>query len=209
MRRLLVVLLLGASSLLVAILVESGGWRRSWSPFSLLCLAGYLAFLGTLVFSVVRYRRHTASIQNAWLAILTTGLGLVALDAAANRLKDMNRYARTQPDPVVHHRLRPGTTKLQSEDFLAMLHVNRLGLRGREPDSPKRHGACRLLMLGDSFTMGEGVSDSEAFPALLERSLAARMPAGVEVLNAGVDSYAPILSYLDLRENLLDRKSVV
>jgi len=38
-RRFLVVLLLGASSLLVAILAESGGWRRSWSPFSLLCLA--------------------------------------------------------------------------------------------------------------------------------------------------------------------------
>lgn len=203
MRRFLLVLLLGASSLLVAILAESGGWRRSWSPFSLLCLAIDLTFIAALVFSVVRYRRHTASIQNAWLAILTTGLGLVALDATANRLRDMNRYARTQPDAVVHHRLWPGTTRLQSEDFLAVLHVNRLGLRGREPDSPRRPGACRLIMLGDSFTMGEGVSDTQAFPALLEQSLAAHLPAGVQVINAGVDSYAPILSYLDLRENLL------
>jgi hypothetical protein len=202
-RRFLVVLLLGASSLLVAILVESGGWRRPWSPFSLLCLAVYLAFLAALAFSVVRYRRHTESIQNAWLAVLATGLGLVTLDAAANRLKDMHRYARIQPDPVVHHRLWPGTTRLQSEDFAALLHVNRLGLRGKEPDSPKRRGTCRLIMLGDSFTMGEGVSDDQAFPALLETSLAARMPVGVEVINAGVDSYSPVLSYLDLRENLL------
>ena len=184
-------------------LVEPGGWRRSWSPFSLLCFSIGLAFLAALAFSVVRYHRHTATIQNAWLAVLTSGLSLLALDAVANRLKDMNRYARTQPDPVVHHRLRPGTTTLQSEDFRATLHVNRLGLRGREPDTSKRRGACRILMLGDSFTMGEGVSDMQAFPALLEPSLAARMSVAVEVINAGVDSYAPILSYLDLRENLL------
>lgn len=203
MRRFLLVLLLLASSLLVAILVESGGWRRAWSPFALLCLFLYLVLLAGLLFSVVRYRRHTGAIQNAWLAILASTLGLLALDAVANRLKDMNRYARTEPDPVVHHRLRPGTTTLQSEDFLATLHVNRLGLRGREPEVPKKPGACRLLMLGDSFTLGEGVSDTQAFPALLETSLAARMPVAVEVVNAGVDSYAPILSYLDLRENLL------
>src|SRR6185295_1653139 len=107
------VLLLGASSLLVAILVESGGWRRPWSPFSLLCLSSYLVFLAGLAFSVVRYRRHTAAIQNAWLAILASTLCLVVVDAVANRIKDMNRYARTEPDPVVHHRLRPGTTSLQ------------------------------------------------------------------------------------------------
>ena len=204
MRKLLILLLLGASFLLVAVLVEPGGSRRPWSPFSLLCLALYLVFVAALVVSIACYRRHTAWIQNAWLAVLTSALGLVALDAAAQRLKDVNRYARTQPDPVVHHRLWPETTTiLRSEDFLATLHVNRYGLRGTEPDIPKKNGTCRLIMLGDSFTMGEGVSDAQTYPAMLARSLATRLPVRVDVVNAGVDSYSPILSYLDLRENLL------
>ena len=204
MRKLLILLLLGASSLLVAVLVESGGSPRPWSPFSLLCLALYLVFVAALVVSIACYRRHTAWIQNAWLAVLASGLSLVMLDAAAQRLKHVNRYARTQPDPVVHHRLWPETTtRLQSEDFLAILDVNRYGLRGKDPDIPKKKGTCRLVMLGDSFTMGEGVSDAQAFPAILEKSLAGRLPVAVDVVNAGVDSYSPILSYLDLRENLL------
>jgi GDSL-like Lipase/Acylhydrolase family len=204
MRKLLLLLLLGASFLLVAILAEPGGSRRPWSPFALVCLSAYLVFLGALALSVATYRKHTALIQNAWLALLTSGISLVALDAVAQRLKDVNRYARILPDPVVHHRLWPETTtRLQSEDFLATLQVNRYGLRGKEPEIPKPKGTYRLLMLGDSFTMGEGVSDAQPFPAILERSLASRLPLRLEVLNAGVDSYSPILSYLDLRENLL------
>jgi len=204
MRRLLLLLLLGASTLLVAILAEPGASRRSWSPFSLVCLSVYVVFLAALALSVACYRKHTARIQNAWLALLTSGLSLVALDVTAHHLKDTSQYARTLPDPVVHHRLWPETTtRLQSEDFVATLEVNRDGLRGKEPAVPKQKGTFRLIMLGDSFTMGEGVSDEQAFPAVLERSLAARMPVRVEVVNAGVDSYSPILSYLDLRENLL------
>src|SRR5262249_50799490 len=78
-----------------------------------------------------------------------------------------------------------------------------LGMRGAEPEAPKAPGAYRILMLGDSFTMGEGVSDDQTFSALLQRSLSSRLSARIEGLNAGVDSYAPILSYLDLRENRL------
>jgi hypothetical protein len=160
--------------------------------------------MAALVVSIVCYRRHTAWIQNAWLAVLASSLSLVTFDAVANRLKDVNRYARIQPDPIVHHRLWPDTTtRLQSEDFLATLHVNRYGLRGQEPDVPKKKGTCRLVILGDSFTMGEGVSDAQAFPAILETSLAGRLPVEVDVVNAGVDSYSPVLSYLDLREHLL------
>ena len=65
------------------------------------------------------------------------------------------------------------------------------GLRDREYPSPKPEGRLRVLLLGDSFTFGIGVSDEEAiFPAILERELdreaAALDAGGVDVLNAGI-----------------------
>jgi hypothetical protein len=202
-RRFLLFLLLSASALLIVILIQSAGDRQPWSPFALVCLGVYLGFLAILALSVIFYAKRPALIQNFWLAFLTSAICLVAFDAIAQRLKQVDRYAPVLPDPIVHHRLWPATsTTLQTEDFRVTLDVNRYGMRGKEPESPKPAGTFRLIMLGDSFTMGEGVADDQAFPALLEKSLASRLPVHVEVLNAGVDSYAPILSYLDLRENL-------
>ena len=61
-------------------------------------------------------------------------------------------------------------------------------------------------MLGDSFTMGKGVEDDQTFSVLVERGLADAMAkcggGGLEVLNGGVDSYAPLLSYLQLKRDL-------
>jgi hypothetical protein len=65
----------------------------------------------------------------------------------------------------------------------------------------KTPGTYRILALGDSFTMGKGVADDKTFSALLERALNAENATGnrkVEVLNGGVDSYAPVLSRIQL-----------
>ena len=67
-------------------------------------------------------------------------------------------------------------------------------------------------MLGDSFTFGQGVGDDEAFPAQLERLLAARFGAAdVQVLNAGVPGYGTVdeLRYLESRIGRLDPDLVV
>jgi hypothetical protein len=61
-------------------------------------------------------------------------------------------------------------------------------------------------MLGDSFTMGKGVEDDQTFSILLEEALNKRRATcngkTIEVLNAGVDSYAPILSFIQLTRDL-------
>jgi acyl-CoA thioesterase-1 len=44
----------------------------------------------------------------------------------------------------------------------------------------------RLVVLGDSLSAGFGLGDDEALPAALDRALAARGLARVEVINAGV-----------------------
>lgn len=66
-------------------------------------------------------------------------------------------------------------------------HINQLGLRGPEVQPQKAPGCRRILALGGSTTYGNTVTTDEAYPAVLERLLAARTPAGcVEVINAGL-----------------------
>ncbi len=61
---------------------------------------------------------------------------------------------------------------------------NSQGLRGSSEYGPKQPGACRVLLLGDSFTYGFGVNDDQTFAHHLEQYLRQRnQPA--EVINAG------------------------
>ncbi len=80
--------------------------------------------------------------------------------------------------------------------------TNNLGLR-RDSDTAidKPPGTCRILLLGDSQTEGI-VNNAESYAARLEhleneRDASARP---VEVLNAAVSGYSPLLEYLWLRE---------
>lgn len=63
--------------------------------------------------------------------------------------------------------------------------INSKGLRGDEPD-PARP---KVLLVGDSFTFGEGVAVAGTFAARVERSLAGRFDPAPQVLNGGVPGY--------------------
>lgn len=109
-----------------------------------------------------------------------------------------------QSDPVVHHTPTPDTySRIRTVDFDSVHRSNNLGLRGRDLSPQKPPGTYRVVMLGDSFTAGKGVADDETFSHLLEETLDRGEGPRVEVLNAGVDSYAPLASYVQLREKLL------
>ena len=62
--------------------------------------------------------------------------------------------------------------------------TNALGIRAAEL-GPKQPGETRVLAVGDSFTLGLAVDDSETFSAELD----ARLGESVTVLNAGVPGY--------------------
>lgn len=109
---------------------------------------------------------------------------------------------RIIPDQYRHHKLAPNTSaKFETNEYRYFQRVNNLGLRGHDVELHPDQDTFRILMLGDSFTMGKGVADDKTFSALLEASLK-QQNKNVEVLNGGVDSYAPILSYLQLRGDL-------
>ena len=110
-------------------------------------------------------------------------------------------------DPRVVHEHR-GNGKA----FLMGVEVttNSLGLREGERLRAKPPGTYRIVALGDSITMGWGVSQDMTFPAQLERQLNARPPRGFpeglryEVLNLGVGNYNTVQEVMRLKNIGLD-----
>jgi lysophospholipase L1-like esterase len=72
----------------------------------------------------------------------------------------------------------------KSPEFDIELTTNSLGFRGPEPGSTPQDV---VLFLGDSFTLGYGVSDGEEFPAIVTQRLKDRWgPAAPDTINAGI-----------------------
>ena len=68
-------------------------------------------------------------------------------------------------------------------EFTMKFTTNSDGFRGPALE-PSSHRS--ILFLGDSFTMGYGVSDGEEFPALVRKVLNERSPDSAPVVNAGI-----------------------
>ena len=84
-----------------------------------------------------------------------------------------------QYDPKLSYRLRPGVHAFSNREFATTISVNSAGLR----DDEKSLVAPEVIVLGDSFAMGWGVEDNQAFPQVLEAM------TGLRTLNTGVPSY--------------------
>jgi lysophospholipase L1-like esterase len=68
------------------------------------------------------------------------------------------------------------------------VRTNSLGLRDREFSLEKPAGVRRVLVLGDSMTLGWGAREEDSYPKVLERLLNEKGPAH-EVINTGVGNY--------------------
>jgi GDSL-like Lipase/Acylhydrolase family len=137
------------------------------------------------------------------IALLFTLIGLVETGfQVANVLTGGLIAARLTPDLelgirswTVHHAMRPGYENPASP-------TNSFGLRSPEVAVPKPAGTFRILLLGDSFTFGFRAADEMVFARRLEQRLRADGFSSVEVVNAGVLSYCPLLEYLQYRHQL-------
>ena len=87
----------------------------------------------------------------------------------------------------------------QKHEHGALISINSYGMRDDEPQS-ERSDMRRVVVVGDSFTFGFGVSGDETYPNVLERLLNERSGDGqFEVLNFGVGGYATRDEVLTLR----------
>jgi len=164
-------------------------------------------FLVLALMSYLAGTRHRETVRN-WLISFTVAVAFyLFLDIVAGQVLIEPLSPPLVPNEYRHHALVPNSNaELRQRDFQYIQRVNSLGLRGREISAEKPAGTRRVLFLGDSFTMGKGVEENETFAVLVEEllqdTLAACDGEKVEGLNGGVDSYTPLLSYLQFEREL-------
>jgi hypothetical protein len=91
-----------------------------------------------------------------------------------------------------HYQLAPEFRgRLTTPDYDVRVNTNSLGLREDREFGKKPAGTFRILVLGDSFTMGVGVEADQTYASVLEHilnSMGSR--TRFEVINTGVPSYS-------------------
>jgi hypothetical protein len=173
------------------------------TAISLILVLG--AFLGLCAVSLNLINRGKRKIvQIAWLALASTTGTYVVFDLFAGFFLLSRSTPLLVRDRYVHHRYVPNTvTQIAIRDVDYGVHINALGMRGPDVE-PKRSDEYRILMLGDSFTEGSGLQEDETYPVLVEKYLDVGTNRNVRVINGGIDSYAPVLSLLQLTRNYQD-----
>jgi GDSL-like lipase/acylhydrolase family protein len=148
------------------------------------------------------------AIKSLALVCFSMLVGLLFLEVAVRLIepREVLREYFQRPDPVLHHKFIPGGHGFhKAPEFSAAYAINSLGLRDREMPRAKPAGTRRILMLGDSFTEGNGVDASDTFSSQLQAMLdQAGLGKRWQVINAGVGSYSPLLEYLYLKNGGLD-----
>jgi len=145
-----------------------------------------------------------------WLRrALALGMGLIfclILDFAVRRIYLVweNKPGGRVAHPVYDHGFRPNSSWIDRYGtYEAPYFSNSLGFRdGQIREVPMDSGRPRVVLVGDSFTDGVGIPWEATFAGILEKSLASE---GIDVLNAGCNSYTPILAKIKLRHWIQDR----
>jgi hypothetical protein len=142
------------------------------------------------------------------LLLCLTEVGLRVYDSATGQVTRRELYDRglTCKSWFVHHTLKPSQTySVRSDDSQTRTRVslNSFGLRGAEPAIPKPPGVFRVICLGDETTLAPQTPEAETFCVRLGESLRQQLGRNVEVINAGVPGYCPLLSYLQCKHQLL------
>jgi len=110
------------------------------------------------------------------------------------------------PSSQCHHRLRPLTSvtiRHPDTNETVPLRTNSLGLRGGEIDVPKPPGTFRIVVLGDESILAPETPEEQTACRRLQRLLEEGTSRKVEVVNAGVPHYCPLLGYLLFKHSLL------
>ena len=111
-----------------------------------------------------------------------------------------------EADPENHYRHRPDTIRSWGDSYgNKLIRINKYGHHDDDFPLNKRDHEFRGLMIGDSVTMGHGLTYEETFSNQLEGVL--REKTGdrrhYQMINAGVQGYSTFQEYNLLRESLV------
>lgn len=144
--------------------------------------------------------------QNIILVLISTILILIFLEGVL-RLFSCNisfglcdqTMNFVENDDEIHHKLISNSKgRHVKSEFFTTYEINSLGMR----DKPYYNfSGYNILMLGDSFTEGFGVEDSDTISTNLEK-LFEQDKIKVEVWNAGVRHYSPLIHSIYVEKNI-------
>jgi hypothetical protein len=125
-------------------------------------------------------------VKNALLLVISFAVALGLAELLVRAFVPVREVGQvlSMHDDVVGKRLRSNLVTVRyAPEFTMRLSTNSRGYRG-----PELQGLPKpILFLGDSFTMGYGVSDGSEFPALVRARLDESPVNGpIEVINAGL-----------------------
>jgi lysophospholipase L1-like esterase len=140
------------------------------------------------------------AIMNGSLFCVSTVVSILLLEGMLRVLNpgQANFGQLYEPHRGYVYTLRPNSTRSQvvpisnDESFEVEMVISKQGFRDRE-FGPKEDDEFRILMLGDSFTMGLTVPLDETFVKGLEGLLGAEeLPGRVTVINSGIPGSGPL-----------------
>jgi len=95
------------------------------------------------------------------------------------------------------------TTFLETDEFSYTINANQYGLRSPEVSLLKPDSVFRILVIGDSWTMGYGVADHEAWPQVLQNNFIKEGIQNVQIINAARSGLGPS-QYLSTLEKTIE-----
>ncbi|MBI3559521.1 SGNH/GDSL hydrolase family protein [Candidatus Gottesmanbacteria bacterium] len=158
--------------------------------------------VGSIFFSVIFWILFAEFVARMALRSDLVFSRLANNDDASWRLAWVKNYTKSAPfefsfdmfDPLLGWRTKPNIAN--GLTGTARLTTNAKGIRAlKDYTYDKPAGTTRILLLGDSFTFGEEVSDEEVYANLLEHTL-----PNTEVINTAVHGYGTDQMLLSLQQ---------
>jgi len=112
-------------------------------------------------------------------------------------------FPALQIDPETIFSLKPNkTTHLKYNNYDYYVKTNSMGFSSEEINlSEKADNEKRILIIGDAFSMPEGLDYESSYPYLLEQQLRRKYPNfKIKVINGGVTGYGPNEEYAQLKK---------
>jgi hypothetical protein len=131
-------------------------------------------------------RKARSICSNLALAFIAIAVSVIICDLVVRMFVPVRNVGPsfTEYDAIYGKRLKNNFSGVRiTPEFTMRLTTNSEGFRGPEQKALSRRP---ILFLGDSFTMGYGVTDGQEFPALVRESLAANTRDPLPVINAGM-----------------------
>ncbi len=132
---------------------------------------------------------------------LAAALKIVGLFEPSYVTSSIREAFYRNPNTIYHHDLEKNISNYLAEwgkhDY--RIDTNSLGFKdstNRTVTLKPTAGTKRILLIGDSFTEGVGIAFDKTFAGLLKNYY---MQFNVDILNAGVSSYSPIIYYRKIK----------